>query len=160
MPRVEGNFIGTDATGAAPLGNGQNGVMMASGSLVYTVGGTVTNNVIAFNGAAGVAVGFNPSDGSSNNRITGNSIHDNGGLGIDLGSDGVTLNDVGDGDTGPNNLQNYPVLSAAISDGISTRITGALNSVPTTTFSVEFFGARRAILPATAKGRRFSARPP
>ena len=24
---------------------------MASGSLVYTVGGTVTNNVIAFNGA-------------------------------------------------------------------------------------------------------------
>ena len=104
--------------------------------------------------------GLQPSDGSSNNRITGNSIHDNGGLGIDLGSDGVTLNDVGDGDAGPNNLQNYPVLSAAISDGISPRITGALNSVPTTTFSVEFFASPSCDPSGNGEGRRFSVRPP
>ena len=44
------------------------------------------------------------------NRFTANRIHSNGGLGIDLGNDGVTVNDDADLDAGPNDLLNYPTL--------------------------------------------------
>ena len=49
-----------------------------------------------------------------------NSIFSNGELGIDLSvattppyTDGRTLNDNGAGDSGPNNLQNFPVILVA-----------------------------------------------
>ena len=45
-------------------------------------------------------------------------------LGIDLEGDGVTVNDPGDTDAGPNELQNFPVLSAASSDGSGTIVVG------------------------------------
>jgi hypothetical protein len=78
-----------------------------------------------------------------NNAILGNSIFSNAGLGIDLEFDGdpncVEPNDNCDVDTGPNNLQNYPVVTSVISGGGSTHIQGSLNSAPSTTFRVEFF---------------------
>ncbi len=121
---VNGNLIGTDITGTMPLGNGQNGIAIRLFSTGNAIGGEAgLSNVIAYNG----------------NRVSGNSIHDNGGLGIDLAGDGVTSNDPGDSDTGPNNLQNFPVLSSAVSNGITTRIQGTLDSVPATTFKIEFF---------------------
>jgi hypothetical protein len=64
-------------------------------------------------------------------------------LGIDLGGDGVTLNDSNDADSGPNNFQNYPVInSATITRGPRfnvARVTGTLNSTPNSTFRLEFF---------------------
>jgi len=69
----------------------------------------VHDNTIDSNSGNGVAV----SAGVTGTRILANAIHDNGGIGIDLGNDGATANDGGDSDTGANNLQNAPVISAA-----------------------------------------------
>ncbi|MBI5867989.1 MAG: hypothetical protein HZB43_06820 [candidate division Zixibacteria bacterium] len=46
------------------------------------------------------------------NRIVRCHFYANAGPGIDLGYDGVTLNDPGDVDTGPNLLNNYPVFTS------------------------------------------------
>src|SRR5439155_26433161 len=60
-------------------------------------------------------------------------------LGIDLDPTGVTPNDAGDGDTGVNNLQNYPVITSAAWDGTATNINVTFNSAASTTFTLEFF---------------------
>jgi hypothetical protein len=54
------------------------------------------------------------------NMLYQNAIYANGGLGIDLGNDGVDINDPGDGDDGPNGHQNYPVLSGVTGSPILT----------------------------------------
>jgi hypothetical protein len=51
----------------------------------------------------------------------------------------VTSNDTGDGDTGANNLQNFPVLTSVEVTSGNTIITGTLDSTPNTTFRLEFF---------------------
>lgn len=79
-------------------------------SLRIMIGGTVAGagNLIAFNGAHGVRVLNGIGTG-----ILSNSIYANGLLGIDLDPAGITPNDNGDGDMGPNKLQNFPVLTSA-----------------------------------------------
>jgi hypothetical protein len=144
---VTGNTIGADITGTHPLGNGLGiSIVDVAGS---TVGGMEggAGNIIAFNGTsceaehAGVIVS---GSGATRNAILGNSIFSNAGLGIDLvivfdGPCGITANDNCDADLGPNNLQNYPVLTFATSGGGRTAIQGSLNSTPNGTFSIEFF---------------------
>src|SRR5262249_48644752 len=52
---------------------------------------------------------------------------------------GVTLNDAGDADTGPNNLQNFPVITdVAVSNG-ETTIAGRLDSTPGRSFALDFY---------------------
>ena len=115
--RVETCFLGTDQGGAVAVPNGLSGVLIGSGSN-NVVGGTgAARNVIAYNGGDGILV--YPSGSGVN--IRGNSIHTNGGLGIDLWPDGVTANDANDDDTlGPNNLQNFPLLLGAYTTGSAT----------------------------------------
>ena len=60
-------------------------------------------------------------------------------LGIDLIPDGVTPNDAGDGDTGANNLQNFPVLTSITSSSSNTTTVGTLNSAANTQFRIELF---------------------
>ena len=136
---VAGNFIGTNASDAG-LGNTLQGVKIHLGSTNNTVGGTVpgSSNVIAYNGAQGVAL-FSLTD--AGNRILGNSIHDNTLLGIDLGNDGVSYNDNGDADTGPNGRQNFPRLTSAMTLSGNTTITGTFSSTSNTTFRVEYFSS-------------------
>jgi hypothetical protein len=144
--KVEGNLIGTKKDGASALGNFRHGVYILEADN-NVIGGTTsgTANVIAFNGGDGVHLerGFNGAD-PTGNRILGNSIYANGGLGIDLmggseDSDGRTDNDPGDADSGPNQLQNKPVLTAARTTQTSTLVKGKLNSTPNTTFTLQFF---------------------
>jgi uncharacterized repeat protein (TIGR01451 family) len=132
---VQGNFIGTAADGATPLGNTNNGVTLGNAA-GNTIGGSAASagNVIAFNGRDGVAA-----EAGIGNSILSNSIYSNTLLGIDLGDDGVTPNDAGDGDVGANNLQNFPVLTSVDSSFGSTVIQGSLNSTPNSTFTVQFF---------------------
>lgn len=81
-----------------------------------------------------------PSFGAiTGNLIRRNSILLNSELGIDLGVQGVTLNDSCDTDTGANNLQNRPVLASVLSNGIATNIIGSLNSTASTAFAIDFF---------------------
>ena len=70
--------------------------------------------------------------------ILGNSIYANSGLGIDLGNDGVTLND-SEGHTGPNLFQDFPVLTTAASSNGATTVTGSITETPNTTYRIEFF---------------------
>jgi uncharacterized repeat protein (TIGR01451 family) len=139
--KVQGNLIGTKANGTEALGNASHGVhLVGAGPRDHSIGGTVPGegNTIAFNGGDGVFLDTGTGIG---NRILGNSIFSNAGLGIDLFPDGVTPNDVGpphDTDGGPNNLQNFPVLTSAAS-GNTVTITGTLNSTPSTGFTLEFF---------------------
>jgi hypothetical protein len=141
---VQGNFIGTDRTGTLLLGNGFQGVGMVESAARNTVGGTVSGaaNTIAFNTSTGVTVGTSASDTASvGNAILGNSIHNNGGtggLGIDLGNNGVTAN--GSGPSGPNHFQNHPTFSGGPTLGNNTvTATVSFTSVPSSTFRLEFF---------------------
>jgi hypothetical protein len=134
------NAIGAEANtyNAAALGNSLNGVLVLGNN--NTIGSPTTGNSIAYNGGTGVTVGSSPASVNAiDNAIRGNNIYLNGGLGIDLGNDGVTMNDPGDADVGPNNFQNFPVLTAVTLSGDVATITGTLNSTPLSTFSIDFF---------------------
>ena len=112
------NYIGTNSSGTV-LGNGGSGVHIANSSY----NNFVEVNTIANNTGDGVTI--TATGTSLGNTIWENSIHDNGDLGIDLGDDGVTANDTGDVDTGPNFLQNYPanITFASRDDVASVRFT-------------------------------------
>ena len=105
---MQGNFIGTKINGTQLLGNANDGVFVTV-STNNTFGGTAAGagNVIAGNGANGIGLGTGALVAGL--AIKGNSIFSNGGLGIDVEENGLTFNDLGDADTGDNNLQNFPV---------------------------------------------------
>src|SRR5581483_10144879 len=63
-------------------------------------------NRIADNAGAGVLIA---GADNTNNTVRGNRITANDGLGIDLGTTGVTPNDADDADSGANDLVNFPV---------------------------------------------------
>jgi CSLREA domain-containing protein len=105
------------------------------GILVTTDNNTIQDNIITSNGGDGVSV-----LSGIGNTISSNEIFDNAQLGIDLGDDGVTPLDPGDGDIGPNNLQNSPVVFRATPGGTNgITIEGRLNSTTSTSFTLEFF---------------------
>ena len=84
---VFGNYLGTDVTGTADLGNSRHGVGLRNGARSNIIGGAglYEGNIIAFNDWSGVSVG---GTGTDFNTISGNSIHDNTGPGIDLTAGG------------------------------------------------------------------------
>ncbi len=141
---IQANLIGTDATGTNALGNWFAGVALWNGATSNAIGGPDVNagNTIAFNQWAGVDI---YDAATTNNSIRGNSIFNNGGLGIDLVVDGesfpgITTNDLGDADTGPNDLQNFPVIISAVAGG-GTIVQASLNSLPDRDFFVDFYAS-------------------
>ena len=126
----------------------------ADGVRVFGNANTIERNVIAYSTVAGVSVGSAPGwlpPCCSGNLIRSNQIFANG-FGIDLlkpggcgpffCGKGPTPNDLGDGDgieDGANELQNFPVITSALSGGGETTITYSLNSHPNTRYRLEFF---------------------
>jgi hypothetical protein len=86
--RVQGNYVGSDVTGAAALPNNSDGIYIFNVSNDNLIGGTAEGqaNLIAFNGGDGIEVagGY----GAKHNTITRNRIHSNTGKGIALPSSG------------------------------------------------------------------------
>jgi hypothetical protein len=149
--RLQGNLIGTDATGQPVLGNHVidpppsasvqpdyadrgDGVLISDAA--NPVGGSAAGagNLIAGNTGNGVSMLHGSgrtaeSDPIYANRVQGNSIYANGGLGIDLGDDGVNANAANDAanHSGPNALMNFPVLTAVFSSPTGTTVSGTLD---------------------------------
>lgn len=167
---IQGNYVGTDVSGQTLVNNsrgiqtrsnntliggsepgagnlvegGTDGIEIAEGASSNTVqGNTVTKNGIGVHVVQGAG-----------NAILGNSIYGNQQLGIDLNPLGVTPNDLGDFDTGANNLQNFPVLNTAAA-GTSTTVGGTLNSAASTSFTLEFFSNPACDPSGYGEGRTF-----
>ncbi len=132
---VQGNEIGVDQPNSA------DGIFVGNGVTNVAIGGPgAAANTIRSNAGAGIVVlGSDPP--ATAVSISGNSIDENGGLGIDLGSDGVTANDPDDSDTGPNMLQNAPEISGVdvgVGAGV-TNVWGTLPGIAVGLYRLEFF---------------------
>ncbi len=136
---VEGNFIGTDVSGTLGIPNAV-GVLIDTGASGNAIGSIAAGagNTIADNTKDGVQV-IGP--GTTGDAIRGNSIFANGLLGIELGTSGVpSTNILGGSTTGPNEDQNYPVLTiVSYTPGIGTTIAGNINSTPNSPVSIDFY---------------------
>ena len=138
---IRGNWIGVASDGSSPLGNntaslGGAGILVTASGLMplaATIGGNNAGdaNIIA-NTIAGPGVQVNGAQ-LTGAKIVGNTIFNNSGLGIAFGS-GVNpplvLNDVNDADSGPNNLQNHPVITSAAITGPNLNISYSIDSLP------------------------------
>lgn len=133
--RIVGNVIGMDAAGLGVIANQRHGVTLGSFAAA-TVGGTAAGegNTIAGNALDGVAV-----TAGTGHAILGNAIHDNGGLGIDLGDDGVTASGL-------------PQLAYASTDGT---VSGTLAASPATAHRIEVFASPSADPSGYGEGRRY-----
>ena len=136
---VSGNFIGVKADGSTALANNY-GVTISDASS-NTIGGTTPDarNVVSGNSGYGIYI----SGSAKGNSVRGNSTFANGAIGINLAggteTNGVTANDPGDGDTGPNFLQNFPVLATITSNGSDSTISGTFNSNAGQTYVLDFY---------------------
>jgi len=115
---VVANLVGVASDGTTDIGSSGDGVRIVGTSTALVGDGTAAGaNTIANHAANGATV-----EDTASAAFLANVIHSNGGLGIDLGYDGVTANDTGDGDGDgePNDLLNFPVLDTVTADGSTT----------------------------------------
>jgi len=107
------------------------------------VGNAIQDNVYA--GVMTHAGNQPPHHLISRNIMSGNELVTR--VGIDLGGNGVTPNDIDESDF----IQNFPALSSAKRHGKKTNVSGLLRSSPKEKYRVEFFQADGE----TRQGRRF-----
>jgi hypothetical protein len=142
---VQGNRIGTDLAGTAPLPNGSFGINVQFGFQIPVdnlIGGTNASaaNVIAFNGLGGIGATNSQGTTIRFNRIFRNRGNLGfAGLGIDLDVDNVTPNDDGDADAGANGLLNFPLIRSVTIDTTSTRVIGTFQGAADSGFWLDFY---------------------
>jgi len=135
---VLGNVTGLTADGVSSIPNLQHGINLIGWTWGNTIGGDgeFEGNRVYYNTLDGISVTAN-----QGNEISGNSICYNQGIGIDLGPNGVTSNDDGDGDIGSNNLQNYPSIICVTSGCDGPVVKGRFNSQPSIDYRLEIFAS-------------------
>jgi gliding motility-associated-like protein len=137
---ITGNFIGTALLNNSfpNYGNGGDGILIDEISFFGSrIGDSLANgaqNYIAYNGGNGITILRD-----NGNRLYRNVTYENGGLGIDLGNDGVTGLDTLDPDIGANNLMNAPTVLQAIGCSNGVTVDGHLYSEPLKPFRIEFY---------------------
>jgi photosystem II stability/assembly factor-like uncharacterized protein len=156
--RIGSNLDGVNEAAKANVISGNQGsgvVIRDAGSNQNSVQGNFIGTDVSGTHALGNAgTGVTVLGTAQANPIRLNAIYGNGGLGIDLGGDSVTMNDRGDGDTGPNLLQNDPVILSA-GPGSSTTVTGTLNSTAGTTFTLDFYASTAPDRSRYGQGERY-----
>jgi gliding motility-associated-like protein len=134
---IRNNVIGTNSSYGTPVPNGTHGISVAGSRNKIGIS-SGTGNYIFYNTMAGVIIGT--STAADSNSVIGNSIHSNGGLGIDLaGNVGVTANDLNDTDSGPNSLLNYPYNIGASQCGSGTNISGNFDGIAGQLYRLDFY---------------------
>jgi CSLREA domain-containing protein len=145
---ASGTVVQSNEIGRGGAGNYM-GVVVESaiGTIIgATTSGGAGGNTIAGNSQASETAGVLVFDGTAlgtGTRISGNSMSFNGGpppgIGIDLYPYGDTPNDPCDPDIGPNQLQNKPVLTSAVTAGGTVIVDGSLNSTALATYTIELY---------------------
>jgi hypothetical protein len=139
---IQGNWIGVASVDLIVEPNGYYALPNGSSITIAGSNNVITHNLIKFNDSGVIVMS------GTGNQISQNAISLNRGLGIDLGGDGVTPNDTNDVDSGPNNLQNFPLITSAsitavyshgIVSGYFAKVGGTLQSTPNSTFRIELF---------------------
>jgi parallel beta-helix repeat protein len=141
------NVIGLNQigiSGTLPIPNAGDGVTIDFSASDNSIR---SGNVIAHNGARGVFI-----ESGTGNAVRGNSIFLNGALGIDLAPGGPTPNDPGDGDSGANDLQNFP--SVTVQPG-GASVAGSLSSTPSTAFVIDIFDTTACDLSGYGEGEKY-----
>ena len=145
--QIDGTFVGTNGDGD-DLGNGSTGILLDATASNNILGGVANGPTeIAYNGGPGVTVGQTTNSSATGNEIYEVLFHDNAGPGIDHAGDGVTPNDPGDADDGPNQLQNFPEIENAEYDAASDQVTVTyrVDSTPSNSaypLTIEIFKAK------------------
>jgi hypothetical protein len=150
---ISGNSTGVEIKGITAIGNtlhrniiglsADESTVVANKSAIDILDGARDNNLrlntVAGNSSSAIRI-FD--DNSTGNTLRQNLVYDNAGPGIDLGADGVTANDAGDSDSGPNGLQNFPVISEAWNDlhGGDDVAVLELDSKPNTSYELTLYG--------------------
>lgn len=132
------NTIGVDLTHDEWAGNDGSGVVITggSGNLIGTTDATVAPNTIAHNRHDGVAVTNGAGNPILHNSIYGNGINPALDLDIDLDADGILGNDALDADTGPDDLQNHPIIDTGTT---TTDVSYYLEAERGVTYRIEFY---------------------
>lgn len=109
---VRGNVFGRGPAGSGAAFANAVGIGISDGATDSIIGGAGgAANEIANSSQNGIRI---LDDATGGHRISRNAMFDNTWLGIDLALDGVTPNDPGDVDSGPNARVNWPLLASAI----------------------------------------------
>jgi CSLREA domain-containing protein len=134
---IQGNEIGVLGDGS--LSGNDIAVIATNDSTGTVIGGDQPGEGNRIAGSTFLGVQIGSGNSSTSASILGNHTWSNTGLGIDLKNpNGVNPNDSGDGDSGANDLLNFPVITSATESSGTVTVDFDLD-VPDGSYRVEFF---------------------